>query len=73
MSEIDQKELAKKATEASHQRKRLHVAKVEMMRHMSTYIEQIENLRALTEIIADKNGVDKDLLVSWVAGEIFKV
>ena len=73
MAEFDEKELAKKATLESQKRKKLHVAKVEMMRHMSSYIEQIENLRALTEIVAEKNEVDKDVLVRWVAAEIFKV
>lgn len=68
---ISNEELARKAAEASQSRQKLHVAKVEMMKHISRFIGEAENLRALTDIIANRQGVETKELWVWTKEQLF--
>lgn len=49
----------------------MHIAKVELLPHIAKAIEQLENLRALAEIIATKNNTNKVELIKWLRDECF--
>lgn len=72
MPDTDQEQLARRAAERSHARKSMHVSKIELLPHIASHLEQIENLRALTEMIAIKNKADPNALVLWLKEELFR-